>query len=58
MKVHENQKGLELGGTYQLLVCADDVTVSHENVNAINKNTEILLDATKEVGLKADDEET
>jgi hypothetical protein len=38
--------GLKLNGTYQLLVCVDDV------INLLADNTETLIDASKEVGLE------
>jgi hypothetical protein len=51
-KVQENRVGLKLNGTHQLLAYADDVNLLVNNIDTINKNTETLIDASKEVGLE------
>jgi hypothetical protein len=57
-KVQENQMGLKLNWTHQLLVHADDVHLLGDNINAMKKNTETLIDDSKEVGLKVNAEKT
>jgi hypothetical protein len=49
--VQENQAGLKLNGTHQLLAYAYDVNLLGDNIGTVNKITEILIDAIKEVGL-------
>jgi hypothetical protein len=49
-RVQEKQEGLKQNGTHQLLAYADDVNIVGENIDTIQKNANVLLDAGKEVG--------
>jgi sorting nexin-29 len=51
-KIQESQMGLKFNETHQLLAYADDVNLLGDNIDSINKNTETLIDASKEVGLE------
>jgi hypothetical protein len=57
-KVQENQVVLKLNGTHQLLVYADDVNLLGDHIDTTKRNTEALIDATKEVGLEVNTEKT
>jgi hypothetical protein len=50
--------GLKLNGTHQLLAYTDEVNLLGDNIDTINKNTETLIDASKEVGLEINVEKT
>jgi hypothetical protein len=56
-KVQENQTGLKLNGTHQLLAYVD-VNLLGDNTDTINKNTDTLIDASKEVALEVNVEKT
>jgi hypothetical protein len=57
-RVQENREGLKLNGALQILAYAHDISIVGENLGTIMKNSEALLDASKEVGLEVNREKT
>jgi hypothetical protein len=51
-KVQENQLGLKLSGTLQLLVYANDVNLLRDSTDTIKKNMKYLIDSSNEVGIE------
>jgi hypothetical protein len=50
--VQENKEGLELKGTHQLLVCADDVNILGRDMSPKKKHKVPLLQDSRKVGLE------
>ena len=57
-KVRANQECLELNGTHQFLVYADDVNMLGGSTYTVNKNTEALAVVSKEIVLEVNVEKT
>jgi hypothetical protein len=57
-KVQDNQVGLILNGTHQLLVYGDNMYLSGDNMDTIKKITETVIGASKEVGLEVNADKT
>ena len=51
-RVQVNKDDLQLNGTHQLLVYADDVNILCRNVHNKKKNTEALVVPSREIGLE------
>jgi hypothetical protein len=53
-----NQEGVKLNGTHYVLAYADDSNIVGENMHTVKKDTEAVLDASKEGGLEVNSEKT
>jgi hypothetical protein len=51
-RVQVNPDGLKLNCTNQLLAYADDVNILRGSVHMVTENPEVLVVATKEIGIK------
>jgi hypothetical protein len=52
----KNHDGMELSGIHEFLVYTDGGNILGENINTIRKNTEAMLETTKDVGLEVSTE--
>ena len=50
-KVQETNLGQDLNGTHQLLAYADDINLIGDDIRAIKVNADVLLNASKDIGL-------
>jgi hypothetical protein len=57
-RVQANHEGMKLNCTHKLAVYADDVTTLDRSTHTIKKNTEVLVVASKEIGLEVNAEKT
>jgi hypothetical protein len=55
---YEYEVGLELKGTHQLLVYANNVNLLGDSVNTIKENSGTLLDGSRDIGLEINAEKT
>jgi hypothetical protein len=57
-KFQENEIGLELNGTHQILVYAEDDKLLDDSVSTIKENSGTLLEASMDIGLEINAEKT
>ena len=57
-RVQVNQDGLKLNGTRQLLAYVDDVNILGGSIHTVKENAEVLVAATREIGLEVSADKT
>jgi len=57
-RVQENRDGLKLNGTHQLLAYADDVNILGGSIHTLKENAEVLVAATRQIGLEVSPDKT
>jgi hypothetical protein len=58
VKIEKIKSVRNSNGTHDLLVCADDINLLGDTINAIEKNTERPFEASRNVGLEINAEKT
>jgi hypothetical protein len=58
MSLGRSRKTLKLNGSHQPLSYADDDNLVGDNIDTVKKNTEIVIVASKDVGLELNTERT
>jgi len=51
-RVQINKDGLKLNGTHQILAYSDDVNILGGSIHTLKENAEVLVAATREIGLE------
>ena len=57
-RVQVNQHGFKLNGIHQLLAYADDVNILGGSIHTLKENAEVLVPATREIGLEVNADKT
>ena len=50
-KIQESNLGLDMNGTHQVLAYVNDVNLIGDDIRAIERNADVLLNACKDIGL-------
>jgi len=58
IRIQVNQDSLELNGTHELLVYADDVNILAGSIHTLKENAEALVAATRKTGLEVSADKT